>query len=254
MERPLSFQLWLGRYHREFCPDCNSRACVTQHVDYDECRVPRCANEATADDEFHCKRVGCCHGCACDRACDCFDECDCDCHHCEVIIPPQTLARSPPPKPTYQEQLVAAKNKERWWEKTPIYTPSGDSKTKRRRKAAATMSLSPRLSPVCHCHACVNRLDCPVTTLSSGQRVTRRPRECLRFAALGDDVFSTHYNNDDGRNRLLDQYFMSKAAAETQSESGKRVIEICDDDDSEDDSKESGENDDEKKKAGNKLL
>ena len=151
-ERPLAMNLWLGVYYAEFCPDCGARACVTQHVDYDESRFPRCIE--APEDQWLCHTIGCCHGCECDRKL-CPSRCDCDCHHCEVVLPP--VAR---PQPA-----------------------------------------------VCACYACVNKLPCPVQTLSCGQRVTRRPRDCLRFASLGPDVFSTHYNNEDGRNHRLDTYF-----------------------------------------------
>lgn len=154
--RPFTFNLWLGRYAKEFCPVCAQRACVTQDKDYDETLVPRC-EKTLETEEFHCSEVGCCHGCQCARDACCPDDCRCDCHY------------------------------------------------------EAPKKLEPVKPQACQCYACVNRLDCPVQTLTNGQRVTRRPRDCLRFAALGSDVFSTHYNNEDGRNRSIDSYFRRPA-------------------------------------------
>jgi hypothetical protein len=176
-ERPLSMNLWLGQYYREHCPECGARACVTQHKLYDEYKVPRCTE---AGDDFHCRRVGCCHGCLCDRDHACPPRCACDCHHCEVVV----VGSLPRPSAT-----------------------------------------------ACTCYACVNRLDCPVKTLPTGQRVTRRPRDCQRFASLGPGVFSTHYNNEDGRNRRLDSYFVKQPQRPRQHQTVEMIV--IDDDEEE---------------------
>lgn len=214
-QRPLSIQLWLGRYYCEFCPECQARACVTQLVDYDECSVPRCTN-TEKEEEFHCRQIGCCHGCACDRD-DCTFDCECDCHHCEVVLP-ELLPN---------KKLHTSRQQHAWWKYThplPLTTTiqSAGKKKRDRRRSASSGS-------VCFCHACLNGMDCPVTILSSGLRVTRRPKECLHFAALGKDVFSIHYANEDGRNRRLDQYFVTEKPKKENNKKHEQMIVINDD-------------------------
>lgn len=90
--------------------------------------------------------------------------------------------------------------------------------------------VAPQPAPLCLCYACANRLDCPVQPLANGYRVTRRPRHCALFAALGPNVVSSHYNNEDGRNARLEHYFPPVPRASR----AVSVIEIMDDEDDND--------------------
>lgn len=172
-------------YYAEYCPRCGQRACVTQAVDYSDMRV--CVEALPGRDK--CLEVGCCHGCQCQVNQDCIDDdgtaCGCDCHR------PSLLMR-------LREDVVT--------EEMEVIRPVIRKPTIR---PATPITVT---ATTCRCDVCLGRV--PLREyMAHGVLVSNRPRSCPRFAHGTRDVVSTSYNNEDGRNRRLEEFFPVRRAS-----------------------------------------
>lgn len=178
-------------YYVEYCPECGQRACVTQAVDYgDGARVcPDAVDGATK-----CLSTTCCHGCECDRDDNCGNGCGCDCHNYRLML--RLRDDEEVIDLTLDDDMVAA---------TPSTT----------QVARSVVQVNPPTAPPrrkngkCSCAACTHRIRVREHDVD-GVTVSNRPRDCLKFAKPGRTVITTYYNNEDGRNRRLDEFFVAK--------------------------------------------
>lgn len=182
-------------YYSEYCPQCRQRACLTQAVDFCDLRV--CVDAVRGD---KCWQIGCCHGCQCQMDQECAEEeCDCDCHRNSLLI---RLREDGEPQ---QMEVIPSGILE-----VIDLTSSPDPPTPRAhsrppvRKTATTITNGP-----CQCEVCLGRVPLREYT-ANGVIVSNRPRYCPRFAHGERDVVSTCYNNEDGRNRRLEEFFTRK--------------------------------------------
>lgn len=159
-------------YINEYCAQCGARACLTElEAFWLHSAQPVCPEASPG--QLHCAGP-CCHGCACVQRGQCGreegEECDCDCH----------LERLP---------LI----------RDPLPVSSSDASPERCPCSVCRLGLTPTLE-----HVPCDEGD------SEGYWVSNRPRECWHFEGRRNDgrsVISSCYDNADGRNRRLDNYF-----------------------------------------------
>jgi len=162
-------------YLAEICPQCGARACRAQKIAIDANWIRICPDALVED--VHCGEMGCCHGCDCYEVCPIEyggpeEDCDCDCH---------------------LERLRLATD--------PVSSDSEES-------MEVVVVVATEKPPECQCVPCRNlqELDIWYHSGESESFVVNRPRDCLRFIALGTDAVSSYYDNSDGRNHRIDDY------------------------------------------------
>jgi hypothetical protein len=156
-------------YYVERCTHCDSRACITTREDYP---TLECANricDQAEEGESHCLGP-CCHGCQCVQDQECVpEECRCDCH-CEHIC----LLTDPLP-------------------------PADDDE------------CEPVIVNGCTCSHCINYRPVYVEKMAEEEEedvwVSNRPTHCVHFNEPGKTIISTYYDNSDGTNMCIDDYF-----------------------------------------------
>jgi hypothetical protein len=157
-------------YWQAKCPTCGKRACVTQRVEYNKSYEACIVCPNAGEGQTKCP-LECCHGCECVSDCADYLEglCPCDCH-LKVL-----------------------------------------------RLHVVTIDLVDEEEERCRCGLCRNSshvptLDyCPGYNGSEGHWISNRPPECRHFldgVPHGQRPISTYYDNSDGRNYRLDQFFI----------------------------------------------
>ncbi len=174
-------------YYSEFCPQCEARACVTQSVGYSDWRV--CPDAAQGDDK--CRAIGCCHGCQCQRDDECGAACRCDCHQRSLMLrlreddAVEVIDLTAEPEPVNAARIKPGER-------------------------IRVVRFAPTVRGRCQCAACRN----PAFRLHEhdvdGVTYSNRPRSCAHFARRNKQMVSTHYDNEDGRNRRLDEFFAAR--------------------------------------------
>jgi hypothetical protein len=170
-------------YYQDQCPECHQRACQTQTTEYSKSKKSQQFCPDAPDGAMKCLQT-CCHGCECLVNDDCRhglqaqQQCYCDCHR-----GPSTLRIH---SDTFGTVFMD------------------------------TATVTEQSPEKCQCNVCLHKA---VVSMeyhgdgdddSKGYWITNRPRHCLHF----DDstMVSTYYDNSDGRNHRLDDYFMRRSS------------------------------------------